>query len=147
MLFKLFFKSLVVASSITLITSCASGEAAEKTNPGTGTIKEEAAAPPAGISSPDIKFGKYGCTATKFSNGSTEYVPRGFVTLDKTGSYVYKGFKDPSRGKYTADEKGNLHFKGGYLDGGEATKIDRPNKYFLAFPTNPDNRWTMGWVE
>lgn len=146
MLFKLFFKSLVVTSSITLITSCNNGEAAEKTNPGTDTIVDKVVGP-AGITSADIKFGKYGCTATKFRNGSTEYVPRGFLTLDKTGSYVYEGFEDPSRGKYTVDEKGNLQFTGGYLDGGEATKIDRPNKYFLTFPANPDNRWTCGWVE
>ena len=146
MLFTPVFKSLFVVSSIMLITSCNNGEAAEKTQTVTDTIPQKTAAP-AGISSADIKFGKYGCTATKYSNGSTEYVPRGFLTLDKTGSYTYEGFEDPSRGKYTVDEKGNLHFTGGYLDGGEATKIDRPNKYFLTFPTNPDNRWTMGWIE
>jgi hypothetical protein len=119
--------------------------AAQKTSAGK-TIEKKSADSPTHIKA-DVKFGKYGCTASHYSNGSVEYQSRGFLTLDESGKYTYAGFKNPSEGTYTVDEKGNLHFKGGYLDGGEATKIDRPNKYFLVFPANPDNRWTCGWVE
>lgn len=94
-----------------------------------------------------LKYGKYGCTASKYINGSYEYIPRGFFVITSDGKYVYSGFKTPSTGKFTIDEKGNLLFKAGYLDGGKAEKIDRPNKFFLVFPTNPDNRWTCSCVE
>ena len=94
-----------------------------------------------------LKYGKYGCTASKYLNGTVEYIPRGFFTITKDGNYVYAGFKNPSKGKYSVDKKGNLLFKGGYLDGGEAEKIDRPNKFFLIFPANTDHRWTCGCVE
>lgn len=90
------------------------------------------------------KLGKYGCTSSQYSGGYYQYTPKGSFTLKKDGSYTYSGFQKPSNGKYTVDEKGNLHFKGGYLDGGEAEKIDRPDKFFLVFPTIPDNRWTCG---
>lgn len=90
------------------------------------------------------KPGKYGCTSSQYSGGYYQYTPKGSFTLKKDGSYTYSGFQKPSSGKYTVDEQGNLHFKGGYLDGGEAEKIDRPNKFFLVFPTIPDNRWTCG---
>jgi hypothetical protein len=93
-----------------------------------------------------LKFGKYGCTASKYRNGSYEFIPRGSFTITKDGSYIYSGFEKPSKGKFTVDTAGNLLFKGGYLDGGKAEKIDRPNKFFLTFPSNPDNRWTCTWT-
>lgn len=92
------------------------------------------------------KYGKYGCTASKYINGSYEYTPRGFFTITKNGKYIYSGFKTPSTGTFNVDKNGNLLFKGGYLDGGKAEKIDRPNKFFLVFPTMPDNRWTCGCI-
>lgn len=94
-----------------------------------------------------LKYGKYSCTASKFRNGSYEYIPRGSFTIDKNGSYSYLGFEKPSTGKFVIDKAGNLLFTGGYLDKGQAEKIDRPNKFFLVFPTNPDNRWTCTCVE
>lgn len=72
---------------------------------------------------------------------------RGSFTLTKDGKYTYHGFEKPSSGTFKVDAAGNLLFKGGYLDGGKAEKIDRPNKFFLTFPANPDNRWTCGWVD
>lgn len=94
----------------------------------------------------DLKFGKYGCTASKYSNGSIEYIPRGSFTISPDGTYKYFGFMEPRSGTFTIDKDGNLFFKGGYFDGGKAEKIDRPNKFFLVFPTIPDNRWTCGWI-
>lgn len=94
-----------------------------------------------------LVYGKYGCTASKYRNGEVEYTPRGFFTISKKGQYTYYGFKQPSSGTYTVDKSGNLLFKGGYFDGGKAEKIDRPNKFFLVFPTIPDNRWTCGLVD
>lgn len=92
------------------------------------------------------KLGRYGCTSSQYSGGYYQYTPKGSFTLKKDGSYTYSGFQKPSNGKYTVDEKGNLYFKGGYLDGGEAEKVDRPDKFFLVFPTIPDNRWTCGYT-
>lgn len=91
-------------------------------------------------------FGKYTCTASKYRNGSYEFVPRGSFVITKDGKYTYNGFEKPSKGTFTIDKAGSLFFKGGYLNGGQATKIDRPNKFFLVFPTIPDNRWTCGLV-
>jgi hypothetical protein len=91
-------------------------------------------------------YGKYGCTASKYVNGAYEFIPRGSFTISKDGKYVYNGFEKPSNGSFTVDKNGNLLFKGGYLDGGKAEKIDRPNKFFLVFPANPDNRWTCTLV-
>lgn len=93
------------------------------------------------------KLGKYGCTASKYSNGYVAYNPKGSFTIDKNGTYTYYGFKEPSKGTYSVDEKGNLHFSGGYFDKGVATKIDRPNKFFLTFPGIPEYRWTCGCTE
>jgi len=93
-----------------------------------------------------LKFGKYGCTASKYAGGYYEYIPRGSFTINKNGTYTYQGFKQPSSGKFTVDNAGNLLFSGGYLDKGKAEKIDRPNKFFLVFPTIPDNRWTCSCV-
>ncbi|MEO9209656.1 MAG: hypothetical protein ABI208_01080 [Ginsengibacter sp.] len=94
-----------------------------------------------------LKYGKYGCTASKYRNGSYEYIPRGYFVISKNGTYTYYGFQKPSSGKFTVDAKGDLSFQGGYFDGGKAEKIDRPNKFFIVFPTNPDNRWTAGYVD
>lgn len=93
-----------------------------------------------------LQYGKYGCTASRYSNGSYEFIPRGSFTITPAGKYTYLGFEKPSSGTYTVDKEGNLLFKGGYLDGGKAGKIDRPNKFFLVFPTNPDHRWTCTLV-
>ncbi|HEV7333561.1 MAG TPA: hypothetical protein VGN63_21185 [Flavisolibacter sp.] len=95
----------------------------------------------------NIKYGKYGCTASKYQNGSYTFIPRGSFVLEKNGKYTYNGFEKPSAGTFTVDAEGSLHFKGGYFDGGKAEKIDRPNKYFLVFPANPDNRWTCSLIE
>lgn len=92
-----------------------------------------------------VKYGKYSCTASHYSHGSYEFIPRGSFTLYKNGTYAYNGFAKPSVGKFTVDAQGSILFSGGYLDHGKAEKIDRPNKYFLVFPTNPDNRWTSTW--
>lgn len=94
-----------------------------------------------------LVFGKYGCTTSKYSGGSYEYIPRGSFIITKDGKYTYYGFKKPSKGTFMVDAEGNLSFKDGYLDKGEAAKIDRPNKFFLVFPTILDNRWTCGLVD
>lgn len=93
------------------------------------------------------KFGKYGCTSTKFVKGFYEYTERGTFEITKDGHYTYYGFEKPSSGTYTVNEKGDLLFHGGYFDSGKAEKIDRPNKFFLIFPAIPGNRWTCGYVE
>ena len=97
----------------------------------------------------DLIYGKYGCTSSKYnsSSGSYEYTPRGSFVISENGKYVYYGFEKPSEGTFMVDGNGNLTFKSGYFDGGEATKIDRPNKFFLVFPTIPGNRWTCGLAE
>jgi hypothetical protein len=69
---------------------------------------------------------------------------RGSFTISKDGRYAYSGYKEPSAGTFVVDKAGNLLFKGGYFDGGKAEKIDRPDKFFLVFPANADNRWTCG---
>lgn len=94
-----------------------------------------------------LKYGKYGCTASKYRNGAYEYIPRGSFTIAKNGTYTYQGFQKVSTGKFSMDKAGSLLFAGGYLDKGKAEKIDRPNKFFLVFPTNPDNRWTCSCIE
>jgi hypothetical protein len=93
-----------------------------------------------------LKYGKYNCTASTYKNGSYEFIPRGSFVITKSGNYSYSGFDKKSTGKFTIDAKGNLIFKGGYLDGGKAEKIDRPDKFFLVFPSNPDNRWTASFI-
>ncbi|GAB3868983.1 hypothetical protein GCM10028824_15200 [Hymenobacter segetis] len=94
-----------------------------------------------------LKYGKYSCTASKYRGVVTEYIPRGSFTISTDGTYFYSGFEKPSKGKFIVDKDGNLLFTGGYFDKGKAEKIDRPDKYFLVFPTNPDNRWTCTYAE
>ncbi|HEY1025548.1 MAG TPA: hypothetical protein VGE26_10315 [Sphingobacteriaceae bacterium] len=93
-----------------------------------------------------LKYGKYSCTASKYRNGSFEFIPRGSFVITSAGKYTYYGFEKPSTGTFNVDKQGNLLFKGGYLDGGKAEKTDRPDKFFLVFPANPDNRWTSSWT-
>jgi hypothetical protein len=92
-------------------------------------------------------YGKYGCTSSSYRNGYVQYTPRGSFTITKSGQYTYFGFEKPTTGTYVVDKKGNLLFKGGYFNAGQAEKIDRPNKFFVVFPANPDNRWTCGLVD
>lgn len=94
-----------------------------------------------------LKFGKYSCTASKFKNGSFDFIARGSVILTKDKKYSYLGFEKPSNGTYITDNSGNLLFKGGYLNGGQAERTDRTNKFLLTFPSNPDNRWTLTLIE
>ena len=94
-----------------------------------------------------LGYGKYGCTASKYNGQFYEFIPRGSFTVTRGGKYTYQGFEKPSGGTFTVDDKGNLKFRGGYLDDGVATKIDRPNKFFLVFPTIPDNRWTCSLID
>ena len=101
----------------------------------------------AAVTPSPLVFGKYGCTASKYNGGFVQYTPKGSFVIEKNGRYTYYGFKKPSAGTFTVDKKGNLLFKGGYFDGGEAEKIDRPNKFFLTFPANPDHRWTCSLVK
>jgi hypothetical protein len=91
-------------------------------------------------------YGKYGCTASRYSGGQVEYTPKGSFVIKANGSYTYYGFKEPSNGKFTVDKDGNLLFTGGYLNGGKAEKIDRPNKFFLTAPGISEHRWTCGLV-
>ena len=94
-----------------------------------------------------LKYGKYGCTASKFSNGAYEYQPKGSFTLSKDGSYAYNGFARPSTGKFKVDASGVISFTGGYFNGGQATPMEgQANRYYVVFPSNPDNRWTCSWV-
>lgn len=93
------------------------------------------------------RYGKYGCTASSYRGGSVTYSPKGFFVIEQNGKYTYNGFEKPSAGRFNVDKKGNLLFSGGYFDKGIAEKIDRPNKFFLTFPTNPDNRWTCSLLD
>ncbi|HET7896927.1 MAG TPA: hypothetical protein VFL47_04645 [Flavisolibacter sp.] len=96
----------------------------------------------------NIKYGKYGCTASKYNNGFYEFLPKGSFVLAKNGSYTYNGFAKPSSGTFKVDTKGVIAFSGGYLDKGAATPIQgKENRYYLVFPTIPDGRWTCSFIE
>lgn len=94
-----------------------------------------------------LKYGKYGCTASKYVNGSYEYLPKGSFVLMPNGNYTYNGFEKPITGKYKTDASGVIAFSSGYFKGGEATPVEGwENRYYLVFPTIPDNRWTCSWM-
>ncbi|MEO6704493.1 MAG: hypothetical protein ABIN04_01410, partial [Ginsengibacter sp.] len=59
-----------------------------------------------------LKYGKYVCTASKYTNGSYEFIQRGSFVITKAGTYIYSGFEKKSSGKFTIDARGNLLFKG-----------------------------------
>ena len=89
----------------------------------------------------NVAFGTYHCQATTYGNGTYKNISRGSFTLSAKGTYTYDGCETPSTGTFTTDKKENIHFKGGYFDGGVAEKMDRLNNYLLVFPGNPDDRW------
>lgn len=94
-----------------------------------------------------VKYGKYGCSASKYVGGYYEFQPRGSFVLAKNGAYTYYGFEKPSIGTFSVNAKGVITFKGGYFNGGEATPMeDRENRYYVVFPANTDHRWTCSWV-
>jgi hypothetical protein len=106
---------------------------------------------PARDATSSLAVGKYGCTSSSYnsSSGFYEYTPRGSVVLSADGTYRYLGFETPILGRYRYDStSGKITFQGGYLDHGEATPLDdRPNRYFLVFPTIPGGRWTCGLAD
>jgi hypothetical protein len=57
-----------------------------------------------------------------------------FVTISENAEYSYLGFKKEGSGPFDIDKDLSLYSKSGYFDGGNAEKIDRPNKFFLLFP-------------
>jgi hypothetical protein len=106
---------------------------------------------PAQDATSSLAVGKYGCTSSSYnsSSGFYESTPRGSVVLSADGSYRYLGLETPSPGRYLYHStSGKITFQGGYLDQGEATPMDdRPNRYFLVFPTIPGGRWTCGLAD
>lgn len=106
---------------------------------------------PAQDATSSLAVGKYGCTSSSYnsSSGFYEYTPRGSVVLNADGSYRYLGLETPSPGRYRYDSiSGKITFQDGYLDHGEATPMeDRPNRYYLVFPTIPGGRWTCGLAD
>jgi hypothetical protein len=132
----------ILISIIAFFISC--NNTSSPIEPVTETKKEVQKGETTNITGP-VTFGKYVCTASKYVNGYYEYQPKGSFTLEKDGTYTYLGFEKPSKGNFTVDEKGVVHFKDGYFNGGEATPIEgEQNRYYLVFPNNPDNRWTAG---
>lgn len=110
--------------------------------------KEEAKQPITLNKKPSLKYGKYGCSVSKYRNGSYEYSGKGSFVLAKDGTYTYHGFEKPSAGKFVKDSSGVVSFKGGYFNGGKATPIGgQENRYYLVFPTIPDGRWTCSCTE
>ena len=63
-----------------------------------------------------LKLGKYSCTASKYSQGAYEFVPRGSFVLSENRRYTYYGFEKPSSGTFAVDSEGNLLFTGGHFD-------------------------------
>ena len=135
--------------ALTMIVSCNNAQQ-PKTNDATTQSEVQEPSSFMAANLPDSlkpKFGKYGCTSTKFNGLTYEYTPRGSFEITNDGHYTYNGFEKVSSGDYTVDEQGNLLFTSGYFDGGRAEKIDRPNKFFLVFLTIPGNRWTCGYTD
>lgn len=98
------------------------------------------------VQTPRLAAGKYACTTqTMNSGGTVEFQPKGAVVLAANGTYQYLGFKTPSPGTYRADAASRaLSFRGGHLDGGEATPIvQRPGRFYLTAPRIGE-RWTCG---
>ncbi|WP_207428806.1 hypothetical protein [Pedobacter sp. SYSU D00535] len=94
-----------------------------------------------------VRFGKYGCTASKYSDGSYTYIPKGSFQLNKNGTYAYNGFSKASTGTFSVDASGVISFRQGYFNGGQATPIQGyDNRYYLVFPTIPDGRWTCSLI-
>ena len=87
---------------------------------------------------------KYVCFSSEYNQntGMTEFTNRGSVIFYENGKFEYLGNKQPSPGSYTETGSGVLQLKGGYMDGGRATPIPRPNKFYLVFPNIIGNRWT-----
>jgi hypothetical protein len=103
---------------------------------------------PAAHADAPIVPGKYGCASSSgmASSGTYQVQPRGSVALSAGGKYIYSGYEKPSAGDFKPDAQGVLHFSGGVFHGGTATPIDRPNKFFMVYPSIPGNRWTCSLV-
>jgi hypothetical protein len=129
------------------LISCAQKKKANATPTATQAPTASLKAKHGGVTKNSLAYGKYNCTASKYQNGSYEFIPRGSFMLEKNGNYTYSGFEKPSKGKYTVDPNGHLLFSGGYFDGGKAERTDKSNRFLLVFPSNPDNRWTCSLVE
>lgn len=132
------------------LTACPAQAGEDTPAPGEPAAEASAGAAPEADPALAAVAGKLGCTASRYDAGSQshQFQPRGSVVLDGDGSYAYLGFEEPSRGTFRLGPNGALRFSGGHLDGGEATSMeDRPGRYYLVFPANPDNRWTCGRVE
>jgi hypothetical protein len=76
-------------------------------------------------------------------------LPKGSFVLTKNGTYTYNGFAKPSSGTFKVDAAtGVISFSGGYFDKGTATPMGgRANRYYIVFPTIPDNRWTCSLMD
>ena len=97
---------------------------------------------PKGVSK--ILPGKYFCFSDEYNQntGMTEFTNRGSLIFHPNGKYEYLGHKKPSVGTYTVKANGVISLKGGYMDGGQATPMPRPNKFYLVFPNIIGNRWS-----
>lgn len=97
---------------------------------------------PKGVSK--ILPGKYICFSDEYNQttGMTEFTNRGSLIFHPNGKYEYLGYKQPSIGTYTVVANGVIRLKGGYMDGGQATPMPRPNKFYLVFPNIIGNRWS-----
>lgn len=103
---------------------------------------------PARAAGARLTAGNYGCTSAEYNSatGFHEFKPMGSVTLAGDGGYSYRGFRKPSTGSYASDD-GRLSFRGGHLDGGQATPIaDRPGQFTLTAPGNAA-RWSCKKVD
>jgi hypothetical protein len=53
-----------------------------------------------------LKYGKYGCTASKYVGGYYQYTGKGSFTLLKSGTYTYSGLKNLVRAAFRLTKKG-----------------------------------------